>query len=122
MAKTLIVKLTDDIDGSDAAETVKFALDGKNYEIDLSKKNAAALRKAMSAYTGKAGATGRATAAGSPRRKPRRAAAKPGARGATRFSKLTQNEKNRFRVWADMPTARRIGDARVKAWIDAGKP
>ena len=29
MAKTVIVKLTDDIDGGDADETVRFALDGK---------------------------------------------------------------------------------------------
>ena len=36
MAKTVIVKLTDDIDGGDADETIQFALDGKSYEVDLS--------------------------------------------------------------------------------------
>ena len=40
MAKTLIVKLSDDIDGGDADETVRFGLDGKAYEIDLSATNA----------------------------------------------------------------------------------
>ena len=35
MAKTVIVKLTDDIDGGDAEETVYFSLDGKSYEIDV---------------------------------------------------------------------------------------
>ena len=43
MAKTVIVKLVDDIDGSDADETVQFALDGKSYEVDLSTANASRL-------------------------------------------------------------------------------
>ena len=34
MAKTVIVKLTDDIDGGDADETIQVALDGKTYEVD----------------------------------------------------------------------------------------
>lgn len=50
MAKRTIHVLIDDIDGGDADETVKFALDGNQYEIDLSKKNAAKLREAFSAY------------------------------------------------------------------------
>ena len=40
MAQTVIVKLTDDIDGGEADETISFALNGENYEIDLSAKNA----------------------------------------------------------------------------------
>src|SRR4051794_7640442 len=40
-------KLVDDIDGGNVAETVEVALYGTSYEIDLSKKNAAALRKAL---------------------------------------------------------------------------
>ena len=36
MAKQIIHKLVDDLDGGDAEETVKFALDGIQYEIDLS--------------------------------------------------------------------------------------
>ena len=43
MAKTVIVRLTDDIDGGDADETVYFSLDGTAYEIDLSTTNADAL-------------------------------------------------------------------------------
>jgi hypothetical protein len=41
------VTLVDDLDGSEAAETIKFAVDGKSYEIDLSKPNAAKLRRAL---------------------------------------------------------------------------
>jgi hypothetical protein len=53
MAKRVITttEFTDDLDGSRAEGTVVFALEGRNYEIDLSKKNAAALRKALKPYT-----------------------------------------------------------------------
>ncbi|WP_433531273.1 histone-like nucleoid-structuring protein Lsr2 [Micromonospora sp. CA-263727] len=50
MAKQIIHKLVDDLDGGDADETVKFALDGVQYEIDLSSGNANRLREAFSAY------------------------------------------------------------------------
>jgi hypothetical protein len=46
------VVLEDDIDGTDADETVTFALDGVNYEIDLSAANADKLREALSLYIG----------------------------------------------------------------------
>ena len=47
MAREAIEKLIDDLDGSEAVETITFGLDGASYEIDLNKKNAAALRKAL---------------------------------------------------------------------------
>ena len=50
MAQKINVVLIDDLDGSDAAETVSFGLDGAQYEIDLSKKNAESLRKALAPY------------------------------------------------------------------------
>ena len=43
MARKVEVQLIDDLDGSKAEESIKFALDGINYEIDLSKKNATKL-------------------------------------------------------------------------------
>ena len=52
MAQRVQVVLEDDLDGGKADETVTFGLDGATYEIDLSKKNAAKLRDAMSAYVG----------------------------------------------------------------------
>ena len=52
MAQRVNVVLVDDIDGADAAETVSFALDGVDYEIDLSDKHAAALRDALALYVG----------------------------------------------------------------------
>lgn len=50
MAQKVQVILTDDLDGSEADESVSFALDGVSYEIDLSEANAEALREALSAY------------------------------------------------------------------------
>jgi hypothetical protein len=50
VAKQTIERLIDDLDGTDGAETVAFALDGVSYEIDLSEKNAAGLRKAVARY------------------------------------------------------------------------
>ena len=50
MAREVIEKLIDDLDGSEATETVTFGLDGTTYEIDLNKKNTAALRKAIEPY------------------------------------------------------------------------
>ena len=54
MAQKVNIVLIDDIDGSDAVETVSFGLDGTSYEIDLNKKNAAALRDALAGYVGNA--------------------------------------------------------------------
>lgn len=50
MAQKVAVAYTDDIDGTRAAETVSFALDGASYEIDLSARNARVLRKALATY------------------------------------------------------------------------
>ena len=58
MAQKVNVVLVDDIDGNDAVETVTFALDGVEYEIDLSEENAGKFRESMSLYIGHARRTG----------------------------------------------------------------
>lgn len=50
MAKKVEVHLVDDLDGSEAANTVSFALDGRNYEIDLSTDNANRLRGSLTEF------------------------------------------------------------------------
>lgn len=50
MAQKVHITLEDDLDGSEASETVSFGLDGKSYEIDLSDKHAGALRDALATY------------------------------------------------------------------------
>jgi hypothetical protein len=54
MAQRVNVILVDDLDGSDAAETVSFGLDGVDYEIDLNEEHAAELREALALYVGHA--------------------------------------------------------------------
>ena len=50
MAQKVHIVLVDDLDQSDAEETVAFGLDGKEYAIDLNKKNARSLRDALAPY------------------------------------------------------------------------
>lgn len=66
--KTIDV-LVDDLDGADADQTVKFKLDGVQYEIDLSKRNAAKLRGAFEPYLGtdKVGQAVQGVTVGSPK-------------------------------------------------------
>lgn len=59
MAKQVITLLTDDLDGGEADRTVEFGLDGVNYTIDLSEKNAGKLRKALDPYLAVATRAGR---------------------------------------------------------------
>lgn len=56
MAQYTVTKIVDDLDGTEApdAETVNFALDGNNYEIDLGAENAEKLRAALQVYVEKA--------------------------------------------------------------------
>ncbi|RXZ51860.1 histone-like nucleoid-structuring protein Lsr2 [Agromyces binzhouensis] len=51
MAKRTVITLIDDIDGTDAAETIAFTIDGASYEIDLSADNAATFRAALELYS-----------------------------------------------------------------------
>lgn len=44
MATRIVIELIDDLDGSEATETVRFALDGHEYQIDLGDQNADELR------------------------------------------------------------------------------
>ena len=63
MAKRVIHELIDDLDGGIAEESVSFGLDGVQYTIDLSAKNAAALRDALAPFVGAATKLGRTAAA-----------------------------------------------------------
>lgn len=102
MAQRVNVVLVDDIDGSDAVETVPFALDGVQYEIDLSAPNADKLRDALSLYIGHARRAGG-------RKRSSRAASKPAASSAG-GSAATAAE---IRAWArenghDVPDRGRV--------------
>jgi Lsr2 len=59
MAQKVTVELEDDLDGGPADETVRFGFDGSDYEIDLSNKNAATLRRQLEPFIEHARKAGR---------------------------------------------------------------
>jgi hypothetical protein len=61
MAQKVSVVLEDDLTGGPAGQTIRFAVDGTGYEIDLNAKNAAALRTQLAPYLEHARRAGRAS-------------------------------------------------------------
>ena len=59
MAQRVTVELEDDLDGGPADETLRFGLDGTEYEIDLRKTNASKFRRQMAPYVDHARKAGR---------------------------------------------------------------
>jgi len=59
MATKITVALEDDLDGGPADETMRFAVGGTAYEIDLNKKNARAFRKQLAPFVEHARGAGR---------------------------------------------------------------
>jgi len=70
MAQKVTVELEDDLDGGPAGETLRFVVNGSEYEIDLSKRNAAAFRRKLAPFLEHARKAGRGH-----RRRPGRAVA-----------------------------------------------
>jgi hypothetical protein len=87
MAQKIQTLLIDDLDGKEADGTVRFGLDGAEYEIDLSAKHAEALRKVLEPYLSAA-----RRASGSVVRRPGRS----GRRGAT----AAGSDSTAVREWA----------------------
>lgn len=69
MAQRVQVILEDDLDGSTADETVRFGLDGVDYEIDLSTDNAEKIRADLAQWVGHARRLGKSRAGGSASKK-----------------------------------------------------
>lgn len=91
------VKLIDDLDGSDAVETVRFALMGEAYELDLSQKNLDALHKALDKYI----AAARPPTYEHPEAARRRGRPAGSTNKATRTSEPTpEYDKAAYRDWA----------------------
>jgi len=68
VARQVIETLIDDIDGKAADETVRFGIDGVDYSIDLSGRNASKLRSLLSTYQDAGTRLGRSTVSGQGRR------------------------------------------------------
>ena len=83
MPKHVQTRLLDDIDGSEAAETVPFELDAVGYQIDLNTEHAAELRNVLAPYV----------AAG------RRAGGSARPRGQGAAPKRTRDDLHEVRAW-----------------------
>jgi len=92
VAQQILVSLVDDLDGSEADETVQFALDGVTYEIDLSAENAEELRDALAQYIEHARRSG-----GRKRTSSRRRA---GGQAPARSSSAEREQNQAIRAWA----------------------
>ena len=103
MAQKIQTLLIDDLDGGQAEDTVRFGLDGAEYEIDLNAKHAEALRKALEPYISAA-----RKASGSVARRPgrsgrRAATAGPDSTSVREWAKAQGIEvKDRGRVPAEL--------------------
>jgi hypothetical protein len=111
MARTTVIQLIDDIDGSEADRTVEFAYDGKRYSLDLNEKNASELEEVLAPYIAaaeKAGAAGSGGAGGSSR------SAGPPAR-ARRAKSDSDVDPKAVRAWAEANGVAVSPRGRVKA-------
>lgn len=107
MAQKVNIVLIDDIDESEAEETVSFGLDGKEYLIDLNAEHASQLRDALAPYVGHARAGSR----------------RGGARKATASAPKSTSDATAIREWArgqgfDVPERGRL-PKEVKEAYDA---
>lgn len=103
MAQKVHIVLVDDIDESEASETVTFGLDGVNYEIDLNDEHAAQLREALAGFIGHARRSGGARRA---RRSPSSAASGPSSKDVREWARQNGYDvPDRGRVAADIREA-----------------
>jgi hypothetical protein len=119
MAQKVHIVLEDDLDGTEATETVTFGLDGATYEIDLNDQNAAALREALALYIGHGR---RVTGSSGSGRRGRRAGGSGGSGSAGAAGGASAKE---IREWAranghDVPERGRI-PSEVRAAFDAAR-
>lgn len=107
MARKTFVEMIDDLSGEVATETVVFALDGVDYEIDLTEDNATKLRSELGAYAEKSRRVGG---------RAKRGAGKPAA----------SNDAAKVREWArengyDVPERGRI-PGEIRDAYESGTP
>ncbi len=108
MAQQTTVRFVDDIDGSIAAGTVDFGLDGRNYQIDLSDENAGRLRDALTPFIGaarKAGGRGAERGQGRP--------------VAERATRADREETRAIREWARRNGHQISERGRIPNWVIA---
>lgn len=111
MAQRVQTTLIDDLDGSEATETVNFSLRGNHFVVDLNKLHVEQLERVLAPFmTG-----GRQAPAPVAKPRDRSPAARQDSKDARAWLK-TQPEG------ADLPEKGRIPVALLQKWIAAGKP
>jgi hypothetical protein len=95
MAQRTVVQLTDDLDGKPIpdgkGETIRFSLDRTDYEIDLTDKNAKALRETFATYVSAARRTAGTRSSSGGR----------GRSGRTEAGAARDYDPKAVRVWAE---------------------
>jgi sRNA-binding protein len=117
LAQRVQVELVDDLNGEVAQETVRFGVDGTEYEIDLTTENAEKLRSTLSEYADKARESRKA-------RTGRKQGGQQSASASTTKSK--REETQAIRQWAQdnghNPSSRgRITQSIIDAYNEAQK-
>jgi hypothetical protein len=97
MATKITVALEDDLDGGPAGETLRFAIGGTAYEIDLNKKNARTFRKQLAPFVEHARRAGRG------QRRPR--------------TSSTRQRSGEIRAWAKQQGIAVSGRGRIPASV-----
>ena len=115
MAKAMVETLVDDLDGSPAAETVQIGWNGDWRELDLSKRNVAALSRAFDRF----GAAGRPVPTGGQASRRRKAAASRPKKGG--------RDPKAIRAWAvangiEVPARGRIPTGVERQYNEASQP
>ncbi|MDQ6949946.1 MAG: Lsr2 family protein [Actinomycetota bacterium] len=121
MAERVTVELVDDLDGSVADETVHFTWEGKSLVVDLNKKNADKLRKAIGPFVAAARPDGTVPAPA-----PRRRVSSSSSSGKRRDAG-SGAATSVIRAWArensiEVPDRGRLKPDVIQAWEAAGKP
>ncbi len=120
MAERVTIELVDDLDGSVADETVHFTWEGKSLVIDLNKKNADKLRKAIEPFVAAARPDGTVQAPA-----PRRRLSGSSSAGKRQVA-IAGAATSVIRAWArensiEVPDRGRLKPEVVQAWEAAGK-
>ena len=112
MVQRVQIHMIDDLNGEEAQETIRFGLDGTEYEIDLTTDNASKLRSTLAQYLNVA-------------RKSSGGRRGQGGRG-TSTSRAKRDEVQKIRQWAQdnghNPSSRgRVSQSIVDAYNEANK-
>ena len=112
MARTTIIQLTDDLDGSEAHQSVEFSYRGKSYSLDLNDKNASELDEVLAPYIAAAQKASGASRGG--RRTSRSAGSRSGSSGGGTSS--TPDPKD-VRAWAEANGVQVSARGRIRASV-----